>query len=95
VNWDEFDQIPILGLDEIALKKGHKDFVVIVTAQINGQIKILSILSDRLKETVKTFINSIPDRLKETIKKACCDMYDGYVNAVKEVFGKKVNPNVA
>jgi transposase len=90
VNWDEFDQIPILGLDEIALKKGHKDFVVIVTAQINGQIKILSILSDRLKETVKTFINSIPDRLKETIKKACCDMYDGYVNAVKEVFGKKV-----
>jgi transposase len=72
------------------LKKGHKDFVVVVTAKINGQIKIFSILPDRLKETVKTFINSIPDRLKETIKIACCDMYDGYVNAVKEVFGKKV-----
>ena len=90
VNWDEFDKIPTLGLDEIALKKGHKDFVVIVTAQIDGQIKILSILADRLKETVKTFINSIPEHLKKTIKIACCDMYDGYVNAVKEVFGEKV-----
>jgi transposase len=90
VNWDEFDKVPILGLDEIALKKGHKDFVVIVTAKIDGQIKILSILPDRLKETVKTFINSIPDHLKKTIKMACCDMYDGYINAVKEIFGKKV-----
>jgi transposase len=90
VNWSEFDQITILGLDEIALKKGHKDFVVIVSTQIKGQIKILSILPDRLKETVKTFINSIPDQLRATIKIACCDMYDGYVNAVKEIFGNKV-----
>jgi len=63
VNWNEFEKITILGLDEIALKKGHKDFVVVVSAQINGKIKILSILPDRLKETVKTFINSIPERL--------------------------------
>lgn len=89
-NWNEFDKITILGLDEIALKKGHKDFVVIVSAQINGQIKILSILPDRLKETVKTFIDSIPEHLKLTIKTACCDMYDGYVNAVKETLGKTV-----
>jgi transposase len=90
VNWNEFDKITILGLDEIALKKGHKDFVVFVSAQINGKIKILSVLPDRLKETVKTFINSIPEHLKLTIKIACCDMYDGYVNAVKEIFGKAV-----
>jgi transposase len=90
VDWGKFDKITILGLDEISLKKGHKDFVVIVSAQIQGIIKILSILPDRLKETVKTFINSIPDHLKATIKIACCDMYDGYVNAVKEIFGNKV-----
>jgi transposase len=90
VNWSEFNQITILGLDEIALKKGHKDFVVIVSTQIKGQIKILSILPDRLKETVKIFINSIPDHLRSTIKIACCDMYDGYINAVKEIFGNKV-----
>lgn len=90
VNWDEYDQITILGLDEIALKKGHKNFVVIVSAQIKGEVKILSILPDREKETVKTFINSIPDYLRQTIKIACCDMYDGYVNAIKEIFWNKV-----
>jgi transposase len=90
VDWDNVDKIPVLGLDEIALKKGHKDFIVIVSTQIKGVIKILAILPDRKKETVKSFINSIPDNLKQTIKIACCDMYDGYINAVKEVFGKKV-----
>lgn len=90
VNWDNFDKITLLGLDEIALKKGHKDFVVIVSTQIEGAIKILAILPDRKKETVKSFINSIPEHLKLTVKIACCDMYDGYINAVKEIFGKKV-----
>lgn len=90
VDWNNFDKITILGLDEIALKKGHKDFVVIVSTQIQGIIKILGILPDRKKETVKTFINSIPEHLRTTIKIACCDMYDGYINAIKEIFGGKV-----
>ena len=91
VDWNKFNKINILGLDEIALKKGHKDFIVIVSTRINGLIKILAILPDRKKETVKAFIQSIPEHLKETIKAACCDMYDGYINAVKETLGKKVN----
>lgn len=90
VNWNEFKKIKMLGLDEIALKKGHKDFVVIVSTRINGIIKILAILPDRKKETVKAFIQGIPEHLKKAIKTACCDMYDGYINAVKEVFGNKV-----
>ena len=28
VDWDEIEQLYVLGLDEIALKKGHRDFVV-------------------------------------------------------------------
>jgi transposase len=90
VDWTQFNKINILGLDEIAIKKGHKDFVVIVSTRINGVIKILAILPDRKKETVKAFIQSIPDHLKKTIRTACCDMYDGYINAVKEIFGNKV-----
>jgi transposase len=90
VNWDSLKKINILGLDEIALKKGHKDFIVIVSARVGGGIKILGILPDRKKETVKAFIDGIPERLKSTIKIACCDMYDGYINAVKEIFGNKV-----
>jgi transposase len=90
VDWNKIDKITVLGLDEIALKKGHKDFIVIVSAQIGGMIKILAILPDRKKETVKTFINSIPDHLKSTIKISCCDMYDGYINAVKETLSNEV-----
>ena len=33
VQWAEVKPIAILGLDEIALKKGHRDFVVIVTGK--------------------------------------------------------------
>jgi transposase len=90
VDWSEFKKIKILGLDEISLKKGYKDFVVIISTKISGVIKILAILPDRKKETVKAFIQSIPEHLKKTIKIACCDMYDGYINAVKETFGNKV-----
>jgi transposase len=90
IDWSQLDRINILGLDEIALKKGHKDFIVIVSTRIKGSIKILAILADRKKETVKAFIQSIPDHLRETIKIACCDMYDGYINAVKETLGKEV-----
>ena len=33
VQWGEVKRVRILGLDEIALKKGHRDFVVIVTGK--------------------------------------------------------------
>jgi transposase len=90
VNWDSIEKIPYFGLDEIALKKGYKDFVVIVSTKIDDKVQIVAVLPDRKKDTVKSFLNSIPDRIKKTIKIACCDMYDGYINAVKEVLGSKV-----
>lgn len=89
-DWGDFSELKLLGLDEIALKKGHKDFVVIVSTRINGLTKIISVLPNRLKSTVKSFLESIPTELKKTIKTVCCDMYDGYINAAKEVFGKHV-----
>lgn len=85
IDWDKITDIPVLGLDEIALKKGHKDFVVIVSA-INGKGEkhILAVLPDRKKETVKAFLAAIPETIKATIQRACVDMYEGYSNAIKE-----------
>ncbi|MEA1894456.1 MAG: ISL3 family transposase, partial [Euryarchaeota archaeon] len=76
--------------DEISLKKGHKDFVTIVTARVDEKITILAVLKGRKKETVKEFLYSIPKRLKNTVKVVCSDMYEGYNNAATEVFGKDV-----
>lgn len=89
VNWAEIKKFRILGLDEISLKKGHRDFVVIVTARLaNGEIKILAVLPDRNKATVKRFLEAIPNRFKRTIDTVCCDMYDGFINAAKEALPK-------
>jgi transposase len=85
VDWQTIKVIPLLGIDEIALKKGHKDFVVIVSA-INeqGEKHILAVLPDRKKDTVKAFLAAIPAPQKATIQRVCVDMYEGYSNAVYE-----------
>jgi hypothetical protein len=51
-------------LDEISLKKGHQDFVTIVSANLDGRVQLLAGLKDREKETVKAFLQTIPDPLK-------------------------------
>ena len=90
VDWGKLSRLEQLGLDEISLKKGHKDFVTIASARIDGHIELLGVLKDRKKETVKEFLQSIPTNLKKTIKSVCSDLYEGYINAAKEVLGKRV-----
>ena len=41
INWSQIKKLPLLGFDEIALKKGHKDFVVIVSTRIERNIKMV------------------------------------------------------
>jgi len=85
VNWDEFDELNVIGIDEIALSKGRRNFIAIVTTQqADGHVAVLSVLPDRKKETVRQFLESIPKRLRRTIETSCTDMWEGYVNAVRE-----------
>lgn len=84
-DWSEYERLPTLGLDEIALKKGHRDFVVIATVRYpDGRVSVLAVLADRKKETVKRFLRGIPAQLKKTIRTVCSDLYDGFIKAVKE-----------
>ncbi len=85
VNWDEFTEIRIIGIDEIAMTKGRKNYVAIITTQQNdGHIALLGILADRKKESVREFLETIPKRLRQTMKKLCTDMWIGYINAVED-----------
>jgi len=89
VDWGRYDRLGVLGLDEIALKKGHRDFVVLVTARLaDGRLVILGVLSNREKETIREFLRFIPQRLQETIHTVCCDMCEGFVQAVREELQK-------
>ena len=85
VDWSAYSRLEVLGLDEIALKKGHRDFVTIVTARLSPtRLVILGVLADREKDTVIAFLRSIPYRLVQTIQTVCCDMYEGFTEAVRE-----------
>ena len=86
VDWSQFERLRVLGLDEISLLKGHRDFVTIVSAQDeNGNPTVLAVLKGREKKTVADFLKTIPARLQETIKEVCSDLYEGFINAVEEV----------
>ena len=91
VNWSLYTNIETIGIDESALKKGHNNYVTIVSAKDkNGALSVIAVLSGRLKETVKFFLESIPEHLKRIVKSVCTDMYDGFVKSAEEVFGKRV-----
>ena len=86
VDWSRFDHLGVLGIDEVSLGKGHRDFVTIISrrSRPGGEVSVLAVLPDRRKETVAAFLASIPQHLQATVEQVCCDMYDGFLNAVTE-----------
>jgi len=85
VNWDEFTELRIIGIDEIAMTKGHGNFVAVITIQqSDGYVALLGVLANRQKETVRQFFEPIPKRLWQTMEKLYTDMWEGYVNSVTE-----------
>jgi transposase len=90
INWEDFTRLDVIGIDEISLRKGHRNFVAIITARVESETLILGVLPDRKKATVVAFLRGMPKRLRQTIHSVCSDMYDGFVNAAKEVLGRHV-----
>lgn len=86
VDWSQFEHWRVLGLDEISLLKGHRDFVTMVSTQdAAGRPAVLAVLKGREKQTVVDFLKTIPAHLQGTIKEVCSDLYEGFINAVEEV----------
>lgn len=91
VDWSLYSILEMIGIDEIAVKKGHNDYLTIVSVKDKlGELSVIAVLPDRLKETIKMFLESIPSHLKKTVKSVCTDMYDGFVKSAEEVFGKRL-----
>ena len=85
IDWDSLDELGTIGVDEIALHKGRKSYVAVITnQQEDGQVVLLGVLPDRKKETVRAFFEGIPARLRSTIHAVCTDMWEAYTNAVRE-----------
>jgi transposase len=89
IDWTTIPAFSVLGIDEIALKKGHRDFVVIVTARLpNARLLVLAVLPDRSKATLVDWLRQLPANVRQQIRTACTDMWEAYVAAVQEVLPK-------
>jgi transposase len=85
VDWDALGPFGTLGIDEIALLKGHRDFVAVISAQSeDGELHVLAVLPDRLKATVVAWLESIPQAIRERITTVCTDIWEGYISAVQD-----------
>jgi len=86
IDWEALEPFATIGIDEIALLKGHRDFVAIISAQTSaGDLHVLAVLPDRLKATVVAWLKSIPAARKAQITTVCTDMWEGYRSAVEQV----------
>jgi transposase len=86
VDWDALPAFATLGIDEIALLKGHRDFVAVISAQTaDGELHVLAVLPDRLKATVAAWLKTIPQPIQERITTVCTDLWEGYITAVQQV----------
>lgn len=85
VDWTLLSEMDTLGLDEIALKKGQRNYVTLVTGRFrDGEIVILGVLPGHEKAEVVEFLRSIPQRILQTVQAVCCDLWEAYIETVRE-----------
>jgi len=83
VDWTVLATLETLGIDKVALLKGHgHDVAVIWARDADGQNHALAVLPDRLRVTVQAFLETIPDALKTTVRWVCMDLWEGTAGAV-------------
>jgi len=83
VDWTAFTALETLGIDEVALCKGHGHYVAVIWARdAQDHTHVLAVLPDRLQATVQGFLETIPDPLKATVRRVCIDRWEGYAGAV-------------
>jgi transposase len=81
---DLLSNIRALGIDEIALKKGHKDFVCVLVNLETGEV--VDILEDRTKSNLISYFKALGSDFCERIIVFSSDMCEGYINTAKELF---------
>lgn len=85
IDWTGLADIQVLGLDEIALKKGQRDYVTLVTGRLSDdEIVILGVLPGHEKAEVVEFLRSMPLRILQKVQSVCCDLWEAYTEAVRE-----------
>jgi transposase len=73
--------IKVLGIDELSLKKRHKQFVLVIS-DISRKC-VLALLPDREKVTLENWIESLDAQRKKSIRFVSIDMWAPYYQAAR------------
>ena len=71
----------VLGIDELSLKKRHKQFVLVLS-DIDRKC-ILAVLADREKKTLENWIDALSPQKKKSIRFVSIDMWRPYYQAAQ------------
>lgn len=77
----DYDDLRILAVDEIALRKGHNYMTVVLNYETG---EVLWMGKDRKAATLKEFFGELTDEQQQTIEAIAMDMWDPYIKAVRE-----------
>jgi len=73
--------IRVLNIDEIALEKGHGNFVLVLSAPEEGYV--LEVLPDRERKTLENWLDGLVPEMKKAIQVVNLDMWEPYTLAIK------------
>ncbi len=77
-----FGLVRVLGIDEISLKKRHKQFAVVISDL--ERHCVLAVLPDRKHETLKKWFDTLSDEQRSAIKTVSMDMWGPYRHFFKK-----------
>lgn len=72
----------VLGIDEISLKKRHKQFALVISDIQRGVV--LAVFPDRRKETLEAWLNGLTEEQRQAIDFVSIDMWAPYAQAVRK-----------
>ncbi len=75
-----------LGIDEFAIKKGHKDYACVLVDLETGSV--IDVLPYRDKDSLVAYFKKKGDGYRQAVKVFSCDMWDGYAAVSKVIFPK-------
>ena len=78
-------QVHILGVDEISLRKGHKQYALVLSDL--ERRRVIAVLPNRLKETFEEWVDSLTAKQRRAIKVVSMDMWKPYRQAVRQKLG--------
>jgi transposase len=73
-----------IGIDEFAIKKGHKDYATVVVDLDKGYV--LDVLNFRTKEELIGYFKAKGSDFCARIEVLSCDLWDGFIATAKAVF---------